>query len=87
MMARRIVEPVKQLDRAASEVARHNYDYRVPVGSTDELGRLALTFNDMCDSIRNAREELIRQERITTIGRLSRIPSFSSRCMASATGR
>jgi signal transduction histidine kinase len=71
MMARRIVEPVKQLDRAASEVARHNYDYRVPVGSTDELGRLALTFNDMCDSIRNAREELIRQERITTIGRLS----------------
>lgn len=71
LMARRIIEPVKQLDRAASEVARHNYGYRVPVGSTDELGRLARTFNEMCDSISGAREELIRQERLATIARLS----------------
>ena len=33
--------------------------------------RLAKTFNQMCDSIRNAREDLIRQEQISTIGRLS----------------
>ena len=71
LMARRIVEPVKRLDRAASEVARRNYDYRVPVESEDELGRLAQTFNAMCESIQMAREELIRQERIATIGRLS----------------
>src|SRR6202040_2687284 len=48
-----------------------NYDYRVPVEGLDELGRLAQTFNDMCTSIQSAREELIRQERISTIGRLS----------------
>ncbi len=30
-----------------------------------------MTFNEMCDSIRTAREDLIRQEQITTIGRLS----------------
>ena len=34
-LARRIVEPVKKLDRAASEVARQNYNYRVSVGSGD----------------------------------------------------
>ena len=39
--------------------------------SEDELGRLARTFNEMCASIRQAREDLIRQERISTIGRLS----------------
>ena len=39
--------------------------------SEDELGRLGRTFNDMCASIRQAREEVIRQERISTIGRLS----------------
>jgi signal transduction histidine kinase len=71
ILARRIVKPLKQLDAAASEVARHNYEIRLPVESGDELGRLALTFNQMCDSIRNAREELIRHERIATIGRLS----------------
>jgi len=71
LLARRIVQPVEKLDRAATEVARQNYAYRVPVDSQDELGRLAETFNDMCASIQSARQELIRQERISTIGRLS----------------
>ena len=51
LLARRIVQPVETLDRAAAEVARQNYDYRVPVNSHDELGRLADTFNNMCASI------------------------------------
>ena len=65
------MEPVKQLDRAAAEVARQNYAIEVEVNSEDEMGRLARTFNNMCASIRQAREDLIRQERISTIGRLS----------------
>ncbi|SPE37813.1 Integral membrane sensor signal transduction histidine kinase (fragment) [Candidatus Sulfopaludibacter sp. SbA3] len=65
------MEPVEQLDRAAAEVARQNYAIEVEVRSEDEMGRLARTFNTMCASIRQAREELIRQERISTIGRLS----------------
>ena len=71
LLARRIVEPVLQLDRAAAEVARQNYAIEVKVNSEDELGRLAQTFNNMCASIREARVDLIRQERISTIGRLS----------------
>jgi signal transduction histidine kinase len=71
LLAHKIMRPVEKLDRAAAEVARQNYDYRVPVDSHDELGRLAVTFNNMCASIQSARQELIRQERISTIGRLS----------------
>jgi signal transduction histidine kinase len=71
LLARRIVEPVEQLDRAAAEVARQNYAIEVEVHGEDEMGRLARTFNTMCASIRQAREDLIRQERISTIGRLS----------------
>jgi len=71
LLARRIVEPVKRLDRAAAEVADRNYAIEVEVTSEDEMGRLARTFNLMCASIRQAREDLIRQERISTIGRLS----------------
>lgn len=67
----RIVKPLKDLDRAAGEVAMQNYDYRVSVDSDDELGRLAATFNEMCDSLQSARAELIRRERIATIGRLA----------------
>lgn len=71
LLARRILEPVKRLDHAAEEVTKRNYDYRIPVERDDELGRLASTFNTMCDSIRSAREDLIRQERITTIARFA----------------
>jgi signal transduction histidine kinase len=70
-VARRIMRPVAELDKAAAEIARQNYDYRVDVGGGDELGRLAGTFNAMCESIQHAREELKTQERISTIGRLS----------------
>jgi signal transduction histidine kinase len=71
LLARQILEPVRRLDKAAYEVAHQNYGYRVTVNGTGELNRLATTFNAMCDSIQRARDELIRQERISTIGRLS----------------
>jgi signal transduction histidine kinase len=70
-LARRILEPVRNLDRGAAEIARGHYDYRLPVKGNDELGRLAQAFNAMCASIQDGRQELIRQERISTIGRLS----------------
>jgi signal transduction histidine kinase len=44
---------------------------RVPETGGDELARLARTFNQMSSSIQEARRELIRQERLTTIGRLA----------------
>ncbi|HYL78488.1 MAG TPA: ATP-binding protein, partial [Bryobacteraceae bacterium] len=71
LVARKIMHPVAELDRAAAEIAKQNYDYKVNVHSQDELGRLAETFQSMCESIRQARQELIRQERIATIGQLS----------------
>ena len=71
VLAPQLLEPMKELDRAASEVSRQNYGYRVKTDRQDEFGRLANTFNTMCASIQQARAELVRQERISTIGRLS----------------
>ncbi len=71
LLARRILAPVKRLDRAAEAIARGDYDIRLPVKSRDELGRLTETFNNMCSSIQSARRELIQKEQIATIGRLS----------------
>jgi signal transduction histidine kinase len=71
LLARRILAPVKRLDRAAEAIARGDYDIRLPVDSRDELGRLTETFNNMCSSIQSARQELIQKEQIATIGRLS----------------
>ena len=70
-VTRHLLRPVNLLDRAAAEISRRNYSYRVPVKGNDELSRLAATFNQMCDSIEQARAELICQEQIQTVGRLS----------------
>lgn len=71
LVARKIMQPVAELDRAAAEIAKQNYGYNITIASQDELGRLAETFQSMCTSLQRAREELIRQERIETIGQLS----------------
>jgi len=71
LLARRILQPVQELDQAAAEIGRRNYGVRVEPKTDDELGRLSKTFNNMAESIQSAREDLIRQERISTIGRLS----------------
>jgi signal transduction histidine kinase len=67
----RIVRPVKALDSAAAEIASRNYQYRVTIHRQDELGRLGQTFNSMCDSIELSRKELIAQERLNAVGRVS----------------
>ena len=67
---RRLLAPVKLLDDAAKEIGAGNYHFRVPEEGSDELARLASTFNKMCQSIEQARADLIRQEQIQTIGRL-----------------
>lgn len=71
LLARRTLKPIQELDQAAARITEQKYEARVTEGDDDELGRLARTFNAMCRSIQDAREELIRQERISTIGRLS----------------
>jgi signal transduction histidine kinase len=71
LLTGRLLKPVEALDRAAAEIGKGNYDVRMPALGGDEIGRLAATFNSMCASIRKGREDLIRQERISTIGRLS----------------
>ncbi len=69
--ARRLLRPIRLLDHAARDVARGNYEHRVPLDGDDEMGRLGRAFNAMCKSIRESRQELIRQERINTLGRIA----------------
>lgn len=71
LLARRITQPVRELDRAAMALGQGDYEVSVKAEGGDEIGRLARTFNSMAASLRQARDELIRRERISTIGRLS----------------
>ena len=69
--AHKLLAPIKLLDKGAGEVARGNYAHRVPIDGDDEIGLLGRTFNQMAASIQQSREDLIRQERINTLGRIA----------------
>jgi signal transduction histidine kinase len=70
-LARRIVRPVRALNRAAQEVGRGNYSVRAPEDSEDELGGLARTFNRMSAAIETSRDEQVRSGQIVAVGRLA----------------
>jgi len=55
LLARAITRPLQRLTTAAGAVAQGRFDERVPVRSSDELGRLSRAFNDMVSRLRAAR--------------------------------
>lgn len=60
---RRVLSPVKWLNKGVQEVSRGNLNHRVPLKKHDELRDLAEAFNNMTDRIRKmlqAKEQLLR---------------------------
>ncbi len=57
-LTRRINRQIDDLRRAALRVAENDFDHRVDVGSADDLGRLAMSFNDMLARLRQHRSDL-----------------------------
>ncbi len=55
-LSRRITRPVQQLTAAAEAVAQGQFDQAVQVHSSDELGRLSDTSNDMTTRLQAARQ-------------------------------
>jgi two-component system OmpR family sensor kinase len=66
---------VKRLERAAGEVAAGNFSRPIPVDSEDELGQLAVAFNEM--QRRLARLDQARKEFIANASHELRTPIFS----------
>ena len=68
----RVTRPVEQLAAAAQEVAAGNWNARVPVESSDELGALAESFNGMTGELLEQRERLVQAERVAAWRELAR---------------
>lgn len=47
LLARLISQPLEELAEGAMAIAEGRFDHRIPVRSRDEVGQLALAFNDM----------------------------------------
>jgi len=62
-LIRRILRPVRLLDKGVKAVGRGDLQHQVAVTKSDELGQLSQAFNDMTERLRNmlaAKEQLLR---------------------------
>ncbi len=62
-IARTIVKPVRMLQKAASSIAKGNYDTQVEVYTKDEVGTLATLFNSMAQNIKISNDTIIEQQK------------------------
>jgi two-component system, NtrC family, nitrogen regulation sensor histidine kinase NtrY len=70
--AARVTRPVEQLAHAAQEVASGNWNTRVDVTGTDELGQLADSFNRMTAELLGQKERLVQAEQVAAWRELAR---------------
>lgn len=75
VVVRSILQPIQQLSTAAQDIAKGNLDQQIDIaqlagplgiGEQDELGLLAVTFNDMVRQLRNLYERLNAKVRART---------------------
>jgi signal transduction histidine kinase len=75
VVARVLAQCVKRLEVAAEQVAAGDFEHPITVDSTDELGQLAVAFNDMQRQL--AQLESARKKFIATASHELRTPIFS----------
>ncbi len=70
-IARTITAPVEELVRVAEKVSGGNLNQKVYIKSKDEIGSLAVAFNDMIGQLKDFEEKLIDSEKMATAGQLA----------------
>ena len=81
-ISRKVSRPIQEMDKIASEVRSGNIDKRIPVRSSDEIGKLTETLNTMLDKLHEDIKKLKKLEKIRSefLGNVShelRTPIFA----------
>jgi signal transduction histidine kinase len=77
-LARRIVRPLRKLLDGTVRISRGEFTHRIETRTSDEIGDLAVSFNDMTEKLLASRREteeaqrrLVQSEKLAQIGRLA----------------
>ena len=58
LLARRLITPIRALQNGARQLEASNFDHRIKVQTSDEIGEVAQQFNRMADQLQNSYEQL-----------------------------
>lgn len=66
-----LIKPVRALVDATKRIAGGDLHHEIPIQSRDEIGELTGAFNRMVKTLAQTQDELIRSEKLISLGRLS----------------
>lgn len=66
-----VLMPLSELDEATREVAAGDLDVQVPIPESREFAELAFRFNEMTARLQETQDQLLRAEKLASIGRLA----------------
>lgn len=79
LLINKIVKPVSEMTKAAELIGEGDLNTKVSIGSKDEVGKLAYTFNLMATKLKKAKEDLENvQEQLIQTRKLAAIGHFAS---------
>jgi signal transduction histidine kinase len=58
-----LTQPIRHLVRAADRIGKGDFETKAKIFSADEIGRLAIAFNEMSESLASYRQEVQEKER------------------------
>lgn len=79
LYSRWIVKPVNHLVSGMDRFSKGELNYRIEKVTNDEIGALAVNFNDMADRLIEYQNTLKRTERLETLGKLAAVLSHEIR--------
>jgi len=78
VLSRRITRPLERLSKAVRNIGKGDFDVNVAIESSDEIGELSTSFNDMAGelkereaSLESAQQALVQSEKMAAVGTLS----------------
>jgi signal transduction histidine kinase len=78
IVSRRITRPLERLSNAVRKIGKGEFDVNVAIRSSDEIGELSTSFNNMAGelkdreaSLKNAQHALVQSEKMAAVGTLS----------------
>ncbi|MEE9401786.1 MAG: ATP-binding protein [Desulfobacteria bacterium] len=69
--ARTITNPLQRVAEGAVAFGEGKLDHRIEMGTTDEIGEVAAAFNEMAADLESYQEDVVQNERLITLGKLS----------------
>ncbi|MDD8020029.1 MAG: ATP-binding protein [Acidobacteriota bacterium] len=78
LLVRRLTRPIKNLLEGTKRISRGDFSYHIPLISSDEIGTLTESFNQMTEELNMTRQQmqeankkLVQAEKLASIGKLS----------------